>query len=119
MLGSLRAAALIRALDGFAFPTKEIFMEEEQKTKTFSFAISGERALPEILHMLLQLRASVDALVVLTCETLGQVSQTSPKEIAQRYEKMKEDFVLNHSFLCKRMLGQIVRKVGISLELAP
>ena len=80
-------------------------MEEEQNTKTFSFAISGERALPEILHMLLHLRASVDALVVLTCETLGQVSQTSPKEIAQRYEKMKEDFVLHHSFSLQENAG--------------
>ena len=73
-------------------------MEEEQKTESFSFAINGERILPEILQMLLHLRASVDALAVLTIETLAQVTQSDPVEIANRYEKMQADNVLRHAF---------------------
>ncbi len=72
-------------------------MEEEQKTESFSFAINGERFMPEILQMLLHLRASVDALAVLTIENLAQVTQSDPVEIAVRYKKMQADNVMRHA----------------------
>jgi hypothetical protein len=73
-------------------------MEEEQKTESFSFAIDGERIMPEILQMLLHLRASVDALAVLTIENLAQVTQSDPVEIAERYKRMQADNLLRHAF---------------------
>jgi hypothetical protein len=73
-------------------------MEEEQNTESFGFTINSDHILPEMLQMILQLRASIDALAVLTIETLAQVTHSDPVEIAKRYEKMVADNVLRHAF---------------------
>jgi hypothetical protein len=64
----------------------------------FKFEIDAERTLPEMAQMLLQIRASVDALAVLTIEVLTLISQADPIDVAKRYEAMQADYVLKHAF---------------------
>ena len=98
MLLVVERGRVMPALDGFALIHIGVLMEEEQKTEPLSSAVNSARILPEILQALLHLRASVDALAVLTIETLAQVTQSDPIEIAKRYEKMQADNVLRHAF---------------------
>ena len=64
----------------------------------FKFEIDAERTLPEMAQMLLQIRASVDALAVLTIEVLTLISQADPIDVAKGYEAMQADYVLKHAF---------------------
>lgn len=73
-------------------------MAERDKPDTFKIAIKNGITLPLVLEQITQLRAAVDALTILVIETLAHVSDEHPKDIADRYEAKRQDFLLRRAF---------------------
>lgn len=75
-------------------------------SEPFKFTIDANKTLPEILQLVLQLRASIDALAVLVIETTASTTHADAVEVARRYEQMQTDFLLRHAFGVQESAGR-------------
>lgn len=71
---------------------------EENESTPFSFSLKTEDPTGLLVRMLLEIRAEVDALCVLAIEQNAKLRGEDPKETAERFEKMKDDFLLQRAF---------------------
>jgi hypothetical protein len=71
--------------------------ENSQQSKPFAFAIQGEPT-ALLMEMLVQIRASLDVMMVFNMEMLAILTDKNSEEIAARYTELKEKFLLEHAF---------------------
>lgn len=69
----------------------------EDRTEPSKLELDRDVGLPELAHMLVQTRASVDALAVLIVEAIADANYGDTGEVGQRYDSLKADFALKHA----------------------
>jgi hypothetical protein len=72
--------------------------EPKDKSKSFEFSFQTYYKAADIIRLRFELRGEVDALAVFAIELHAQVFGTEPRETADRFEKLKDDFVLKRAF---------------------
>jgi hypothetical protein len=72
--------------------------DEERKPHTFAFTTEVANPTAFLAEMLLQVRASVEALAIITIEELAGDSEEKGVKLAKHYESLREQMLLEHAF---------------------
>jgi hypothetical protein len=73
--------------------------DEPRTSETFSVPLDRSTNLSAlILSQIVEMRADLDALIVITIEGLASLTGQDAREIASRHESVRQDFVLKHAF---------------------
>ena len=68
----------------------------------FKFTVQTHDTNALLIEMCLKIRASIDALAVFNTEILAHLTGKSHVELAERYGKLVDEFVLEHAYLLQK-----------------
>ncbi len=66
--------------------------------ESFKFPVTTTDLTGLLLEQAIEIKSSLDALIVLHCEVLAPLAQKSPADLAHRYEELRKEFLLEHAF---------------------